>query len=165
MRVNRNHFGRQIESFEAPLRLPFLTPEPPKLGATVDGEELAFAPFTGVFIRAPVVERILPVVRGEQTSEVNLEDTVTAPPKAWAASHSPLDHVEIMATLPGRSKIAKGVHRGAEQEDHVSDIVAVRQGNIFGTSFHPELTNDPRIHVWWLNEVERMMNDRIRSDR
>jgi len=33
------------------------------------------------------------------------------------------------------------------------DIVAVRQRNVFGTSFHPELTNDIRIHVWWLKRV------------
>ena len=33
------------------------------------------------------------------------------------------------------------------------DIVAVRQGNVFGTSFHPELTGDERIHAWWLGEV------------
>jgi 5'-phosphate synthase pdxT subunit len=24
---------------------------------------------------------------------------------------------------------------------------------VFGCSFHPELTEDPRIHVWWLEEV------------
>lgn len=29
-------------------------------------------------------------------------------------------------------------------------IVAVRQGNILGTSFHPELTEDTRLHEWFL---------------
>jgi len=29
-------------------------------------------------------------------------------------------------------------------------IVAVRQGNLLGTSFHPELTEDPRLHQWFL---------------
>jgi 5'-phosphate synthase pdxT subunit len=33
------------------------------------------------------------------------------------------------------------------------DIVAVRQGNVFGTAFHPELTGDERIHAWWLGQV------------
>jgi 5'-phosphate synthase pdxT subunit len=29
--------------------------------------------------------------------------------------------------------------------------VAVRQGNLLGTSFHPELTEDVRFHKWFLN--------------
>jgi pyridoxal 5'-phosphate synthase pdxT subunit len=28
-------------------------------------------------------------------------------------------------------------------------VVAVRQGNLIGTSFHPELTNDTRLHKWF----------------
>jgi 5'-phosphate synthase pdxT subunit len=30
-------------------------------------------------------------------------------------------------------------------------VVAVRQGNVIGTSFHPELTEDVRLHQWFLN--------------
>lgn len=30
------------------------------------------------------------------------------------------------------------------------EIVAVREGNRLGTSFHPELTEDPRMHQWFL---------------
>lgn len=33
-------------------------------------------------------------------------------------------------------------------------IVAVRQGNLLGTSFHPELTGDPRFHRYFLEMVE-----------
>lgn len=29
-------------------------------------------------------------------------------------------------------------------------VVAVRQGNLLGTSFHPELTDDTRLHRWFL---------------
>lgn len=94
VRVYRNYFGRQTESFEAPLALPFLG-----RGA---------APFPGVFIRAPVVEAVLDP-----------------------------DAVEVLATLPGAE----------------TDVVAVRQANVLGTSFHPELTADVRIHVWWLREM------------
>ncbi len=32
-----------------------------------------------------------------------------------------------------------------------ADIVAVREGNLLGTSFHPELTGDDRIHEWFLS--------------
>lgn len=91
VRVQRNRYGTQMQSFVAELALPFLG----------EGER----PFRGVFIRAPVVEEVMD---GERA--------------------------EVM-----------GVYGG--------DIVAVRQGNVFGTSFHPELTDDVRIHVWWLGQV------------
>lgn len=31
-------------------------------------------------------------------------------------------------------------------------IVAVRQGRILGTSFHPELSDDNRFHQWFIDE-------------
>jgi len=77
--IERNAFGRQADSFEAPLDV-----------AGLDD------PFPAVFIRAPVVESV-----GED--------------------------VEVLATW----------------EDHP---VAVRQGPVIGTAFHPELTPDSRIH-------------------
>ena len=30
-------------------------------------------------------------------------------------------------------------------------VVAVRQGNLLGTAFHPELTDDTRLHQWFLS--------------
>ena len=77
--VERNAFGRQRDSFEAPLDVVGLDD-----------------PFPAVFIRAPVVGSV-----GED--------------------------VEVLATW----------------EDHP---VAVRQGPVVGTAFHPELTPDSRIH-------------------
>ncbi|KAK2612785.1 Senecionine N-oxygenase [Conoideocrella luteorostrata] len=56
VRVHRNHFGRQIESFESSMDLPFL------------GE--GSAPFPGVFIRAPVVEEILSGSRSDSDVQV-----------------------------------------------------------------------------------------------
>lgn len=35
--------------------------------------------------------------------------------------------------------------------DFEPGIVAVRQGNLLGTSFHPELTGDTRLHEWFLS--------------
>jgi 5'-phosphate synthase pdxT subunit len=77
--VQRNAFGRQKDSFEAPL--------------AVTGLE---DPFPGVFIRAPVIDSV-----GED--------------------------VEVLAEWDGRP-------------------VAIRDGPVIGTSFHPELTPDSRIH-------------------
>lgn len=116
VRVHRNHFGRQIESFESNMDLPFLDGEGPQSG------------FPGVFIRAPVVEEIL----------------------ATSDSRPP---VEVLAKLPGRlHKMKPGVSQAITKDDS-GDIIAVRQGNVLGTSFHPELTKDARIHVWWLKQI------------
>lgn len=35
--------------------------------------------------------------------------------------------------------------------EYAGKVVAVRQGKIIGTSFHPELTNDIRLHEWFLS--------------
>ena len=35
--------------------------------------------------------------------------------------------------------------------EYKGKIVAVKQGNTIGTSFHPELTSDVRMHQWFLN--------------
>jgi len=86
--VRRNAFGRQVDSFEAELKIPAL------------GEK----PFPGVFIRAPSIE--------QASSEV-----------------------EILARLA---------------ED---TIVAVRQGKLLASAFHPELTDDLRFHQYFLDIV------------
>lgn len=142
VRVQRNHFGRQIESFVADVDLPFL--------ADLDGDTVskAAAPFPGVFIRAPIVEELLaddepaPSTGGEKGGEQSKS------------------RVEVLAVLPGRRDRAKGGPtngNGVELNGDVNDIVAVRQGNVFGTSFHPELTDDVRVHAWWLGQVFNQM--------
>ena len=88
VKVRRNAFGRQRESFEADLSIPVL------------GER----PFPGVFIRAPIIE------------------------EADGA-------VEVLARL----------NNGM--------IVAARQGTLLACAFHPELTDDPRFHQYFLDIV------------
>lgn len=148
VRVNRNHFGRQIESFEADIELPFL-----------DQAQGLQSPYPGIFIRAPVVERILAPMSGTQIDEASIPESVVAPSKQVRAEKSHVTTqkgVEVMAILPGRTQ------RGAssiklDNSEVAGDIVAVRQDNVFGTSFHPELTRDSRIHVWWLQQVLRAL--------
>ncbi|KAF2673282.1 pyridoxine [Microthyrium microscopicum] len=143
VRVNRNHFGRQTESFTTNIELPFLSSLP-------EGN----IPYHAIFIRAPVVEKILPHVEGIQTKEAERDDTVVAPslqPEEQVPRDLINTEVEVMASLIRTEK-----HPGTVQPNETSsggDIIAVRQGNCFGTSFHPELTDDPRIHVWWLQEI------------
>ncbi len=87
--VQRNAYGRQLDSFEADVEIP----------------SLGGAPMHAVFIRAPVV------------SEVGAE-------------------VEVLARDPdGRP-------------------IAVRQGRVLATAFHPELTPDRRLHRLLLELIE-----------
>jgi 5'-phosphate synthase pdxT subunit len=39
------------------------------------------------------------------------------------------------------------------------DVVLVRQGNILGATFHPELSDDRRVHEMFLQMVSRDDND------
>ena len=84
--MQRNYFGRQIDSFEQDLEV----------------EAFEGGPFHGVFIRAPAVIRVG-------------------------------DGVEVLASLPD------------------GQAVAVRQGKMLASSFHPELTNDSRFHQYFLD--------------
>lgn len=146
VRVNRNHFGRQVESFQADLDLPFLSSK----------DSPSSDPFPGIFIRAPVVEKILSNVEGVQQGEQAIAETVVAPSKAAKdeqARSAMSSHVDIMGKLPGRLKKAAAMGAEVSAGEEVGDIIAVKQGNVFGTSFHPELTSDIRIHVWWLRQV------------
>jgi pyridoxal 5'-phosphate synthase pdxT subunit len=120
-------------------------------------------PFHSIFIRAPVVEKILPHVEGEQVAEALNGETVVAPSKkpkdATARAHM-TDEVEVLARLPGRAKALEEKGLIARDVGEDGDIIAVRQGNCFGTSFHPELTGDARIHIWWLHEVLQQLGGR-----
>ena len=147
IRVNRNHFGRQTESFETELNLPFL-----------GGTPLGGDAFRTIFIRAPIVERILPSMSGIQIEEAQLEDTIVAPAllaRTKSGQVFDVGEVEVLARLPRNpAKLPDGL---SDQE--AGDIVAVRQANCFGTSFHPELSQDARIHIWWLHQVlDRIQN-------
>ncbi|KAK4914395.1 hypothetical protein LTR28_013676, partial [Elasticomyces elasticus] len=70
-----------------------------------------------------------------------------------AAEEASKGDVEVLARLPGRAKALKDQNITAKDVGEDGDIIAVRQGNVVGTSFHPELTGDARIHVWWLKQV------------
>jgi len=152
VRVNRNHFGRQVESFERDINLPFLN------SLDVEVSSSSHQPFRGIFIRAPIVEKVLPQTKGVHTEEEQNPGTVVAPsPTRETPTGTRYTPVEIMATLPGR-----GIARFPGLETSCGgDIIAVRQGNVFGTSFHPELTDDARIHIWWLMQITTAFCDPV----
>lgn len=56
----------------------------------------------------------------------------------------------IFIRAPWVEKVGEKVEVLAEIDQHP---VAIRSGNLLATSFHPELTNDVRIHRYFLDEV------------
>lgn len=64
----------------------------------------------------------------------------------FADFESPLTAVFIRAPIV--TALGEGVEVLARYQN---DVVAVRQDRILGTSFHPELTNDLRVHEYFLS--------------
>ena len=56
-----------------------------------------------------------------------------------------------------RRRTAIGHVSGGE---HAGRVVAVRQGDLLATSFHPELTGDGRIHAYFCEMVRTAVDDR-----
>ncbi len=92
IKIERNSFGRQRESFEAEVAM----------------DSINIPQFRGVFIRAPSV------------SEVSSD-------------------IEVLSKFNEK-------------------IVAIKKGNIIGTSFHPELTKDVSLHKYFVNLVKNSKN-------
>lgn len=83
-------------------------------------------PFRAVFIRAPWVERVGPAVEVLAT-------------------------VAVPATVAATVAVPATVSMPAGQTDEVA--VLCRSGNVLVSSFHPELTDDLRIHRMFLERV------------
>jgi len=63
--------------------------------------------------------------------------------------------VQVLATVPARTLT------GADAGAAAGRIVAVRQGNVLATAFHPELTGDGRVHALFC-AIVRQSVDAIR---
>ena len=92
VKLERNSFGRQRESFEADISM----------------DSISIPKFRGVFIRAPSV------------SDAGSD-------------------VQVLSKFNEK-------------------IVAVKKGNIIGTSFHPELTRDVSLHKYFVNLIQESKN-------
>lgn len=90
--TSRNAFGRQVDSFEIEIPVPFLQPSKPDYHLT--------------FIRGPIISKVY----GDARALLKLPD---------------------------------------------GKIVAVQEGHLLGTSFHPELTDDLRFHRYFVEMVKR----------
>jgi 5'-phosphate synthase pdxT subunit len=85
------------------------------------------------------------------------ECVVDAPEIAGSAD-APLSAVFIRA--PILEKVGKNVKVLASYSGR---IVFVRQDNLLGASFHPELTPDPRVHQYFLNMVQNYLAGKAAS--
>jgi len=122
--VERNAYGRQIDSFHAEL-------EAPVVGGT----------FHGVFIRAPRITRV-----GDGV------EVVARRVRVAEAKHEALAGAKHEALAEAKHKaLAAAKHEPLAGAQH--EPVGVRAGRIVGLCFHPELTSDLRFHRWFLTEV------------
>jgi len=71
----------------------------------------------------------------------------------------PLKAVFIRAPLIER--VGPEAHAIASLAD--GRAVAARQGNLLATAFHPELTNDCRLHAWFLKELVSARRGQVAS--
>ena len=96
-------------------------------------------------------------VEGRQQYTLDLLD-ITIQRNAFGAQvHSFEDEVQVrdmdepvtgvFIRAPIVSRLGEGVEALA---DYDGKVVAVRKHNLVGTSFHPELTDDARMHRWFL---------------
>jgi 5'-phosphate synthase pdxT subunit len=56
----------------------------------------------------------------------------------------------VFIRAPWVEEVGEGVQVLAELDGHP---VAVRQGNVLAVAFHPELTDDPRVHAWLVERI------------
>jgi 5'-phosphate synthase pdxT subunit len=68
----------------------------------------------------------------------------------------------IFIRAPWIERAGAGVELLAQRSGHG---VMVRQGNVLGTSFHPELTNDRRVHGYFLQMVRDSRENHVGKER
>ncbi|MEO7007434.1 MAG: pyridoxal 5'-phosphate synthase glutaminase subunit PdxT [Terrimesophilobacter sp.] len=60
----------------------------------------------------------------------------------------------VFIRAPVVERVGPAVHALAKLDD--GRVVAVEQGNLLATSFHPEMTNDHRFHKYFLDRVAKV---------
>ncbi|GAA6024292.1 hypothetical protein JCM10207_008739 [Rhodosporidiobolus poonsookiae] len=125
VRVSRNQYGRQLQSFSTALPLSFLSYALPSPAYE--------APLVATFIRAPILHSLLPT----SPSFPAVEPLVRLAPDL----------------IPSRKR-ALAATGGESDRGPDADVVMARQGNILACSWHPELNpDDARVHEWWVREM------------
>ncbi|CAL5357045.1 unnamed protein product [Camellia sinensis] len=167
--VHRNFFGSQIQSFEAELLVP-----------SIAAKEGGPPTFRGVFIRAPAILEVGPDV--EVLADILVPSNKTVDPNSTLDSQESHDvknplctglfymcwmvyslwgnqDQQLMKLIANNFSLRAGNYElqyiYTKESTGTADkvIVAVKQGNLLGTAFHPELTADTRWHSYFLKMV------------
>jgi 5'-phosphate synthase pdxT subunit len=64
----------------------------------------------------------------------------------------------VFIRAPSILTVGEGVEVLASLNDSQGPLVAVRQGSLLGTAFHPEITHDTRFHQYFLNLVQESID-------
>ena len=67
--------------------------------------------------------------------------------------HAVFIRAPLIASAGKNVQVMARLEQGAEDEK--GQIVAAREGRMLATSFHPELTDDPRFHQYFLSLIEK----------
>jgi 5'-phosphate synthase pdxT subunit len=81
----------------------------------------------------------------------SFEADLNAPPLGADPFHAVFIRAPVVASVGAGVEVLATVRREHEQRE---SPVALRQGLLMATSFHPELTDDPRFHEYFLDLVK-----------
>lgn len=91
---------------------------------------------------------------GEQFKALFLDAPVVRSVVSARSASADGNEVKVLAQIPTRGAgLGEPSTHGSKDANGASLIVAASQGNIWGTSFHPELGSDTRFHEVWLRLV------------
>lgn len=158
VRVCRNFFGSQIYSFQVSISI-----DPDATGDLIRGFDESSGKCSAVFIRAPAilsvgpdvtvlariiakphasirddVLRLLETAKGSEGSIASIVDSIS---EITLDSEQPKSKRRRLSTIIPSSDLMQD-----DNESSFDVFVAVQQGNILATAFHPELTDDLRWH-------------------
>ena len=118
--------------------------------------------FPGVFIRAPRIKRIgkgveiLGKCRIKGVGEIDLQiPAFPANPANGAGAGMTLRQAQGRLRCFDKLSMTK-----AEMTKGKSEIVMARQENILVSTFHPELTNDKRVHEYFVGMVSEACTEK-----
>jgi len=152
--VHRNYFGRQRSSFEMDLEVTF-----PNIDSNIDnnsdnninGHDVndngKGDKFPGIFIRAPAILSML----NNETNPVSIMGEMVVPDNIVQLNNNSLN-ISGNITPPDMMNNNTNNNNNLEKV-----IVAVRQGVMLATVFHPELTDDTRFHEYFVQIVRKHM--------
>lgn len=140
--VARNSFGRQIDSFEADIPFEYQAVASQNGSSHVASSEAASS-------EASSFQEVSKAETQENDTRAEADGATIGKPEASVEAE--VDTVRgVFIRAPYVTEAASDVRILSHFRDR---IVGVRQGNLLATAFHPELTDDARVHAYFLGMV------------